>query len=44
MDRINPHEHTISRQELIAHLVGDVVVINRRLASMPSAASSSKTR
>jgi hypothetical protein len=31
MDRINPHEHTISRQELIAHLAGDVVIINRWL-------------
>jgi len=31
MDRINPHEHSINRQELFAHLVGDVVVIDRRL-------------
>jgi hypothetical protein len=30
-NRINPHEHSVNRQELLAHLIGDVVVINRRL-------------
>src|SRR6266446_3266932 len=31
MDRIDPHEHSINRQKLLAHLLGDVVGINRRL-------------
>jgi hypothetical protein len=31
MDRIDPHEDSINRQKLLAHLVGEVVGINRRL-------------
>jgi hypothetical protein len=31
MDRINPHEHAINREELLAHLVGKLLVIDRRL-------------
>jgi len=31
MDWIDPHEHSIDRQKLPAHLVGDLVGINRRL-------------
>jgi hypothetical protein len=31
MDWIDPHEHSINCQKLLAHLVSDVVVINRRL-------------
>src|SRR5947207_490344 len=31
MDWIDPYEHPINRQKLLAHLVGDVVGINRRL-------------
>jgi hypothetical protein len=30
MDWIDPHEHAISRQKLLTHLVDDLVVINRR--------------
>ncbi len=31
MDRIDPHEHAIDRQKLLAHLVGDVLVVDRGL-------------
>ena len=31
MDRIDPHQHAIGRQQLLAHLAGEVVVVDRRL-------------
>src|SRR5262249_36319562 len=31
MDRIDPHKHPICAQELLAHLVGERLVVDRRL-------------
>ena len=31
MERIDPHEHAVSRQELLAYIVGELLVIDRRL-------------
>ena len=31
MDRIDPHEHAVRREELLAHLVGEFLVIDRGL-------------
>ena len=31
MYRIDPHEHPIGRQELLAHLAGEFLVVHRRL-------------
>jgi hypothetical protein len=31
MDWIHPHEHSVNRHKLLAHLVSDIVVIHRRL-------------
>ena len=31
MDRIDPHEHSVCFQELLAHLVGESLIVDRRL-------------
>jgi len=31
-DRINPHKHSICCEKLLAHLVGELLVENRRLS------------